>query len=88
MDNKIIKKGREKGREFLYLNTIIQMKDNKEVIIENCKKIVEYNDIFLELKTSSLILRIWGQKLMIDDYKTSGLIVRGIIDSIEFINKR
>ncbi|NLK70233.1 MAG: hypothetical protein GX286_02170 [Clostridiales bacterium] len=84
MNNKII----EKGQSLLYFNTIIQITDNKEVIIENCKKIIEYNDIFLKVKTRNMTVQVWGQKLQIDDYNTEGIIVKGIIESIELINKK
>lgn len=72
----------------LYLNTIIQISDNKEVIIENCKKIIEYNDIFLKVKTRNMTVQIWGQKLQINDYNTNGIIIKGIIESIELIDKK
>jgi len=84
LNNKII----EKGQSLLYFNTIIQITDNKEVIIENCKKIIEYNDIFLKVKTRNMTVQVWGQKLQIDDYNTEGIIVKGIIESIELINKK
>lgn len=84
MRDKII----EKGRSMLYLNTIIQISDNKEVIIENCKKIIEYNDIFLKVKTRNMIVQVWGHNLKINDYNTGGIIIKGIIESIELINKK
>ena len=84
MRDKII----EKGQSMLYLNTIIQISDNKEVIIENCKKIIEYNDIFLKVKTRNMTVQVWGHNLQINDYNTGGIIIKGIIESIELINKK
>ena len=70
----------------LYLNTYINLSDNTHMEIENCKKILEYNDIYVKLKTSTLMISIWGQNINISDYNTDGLIVDGIFTSIEFEN--
>lgn len=71
-------------RKKLYLDTTIIVTDNKCIEIENCKKIIEYNDIYICLRTSSVTVRIWGKDLKISDYKTGGLVVEGTISSIEF----
>lgn len=83
MDKNII----ETGRNFLYLNTLIHISDNSEVIIENCKKILEYNDIFLKVRTANLDVQIWGEDLRIHDYKINAVIVNGKISSIELFPK-
>ena len=71
-------------RKKLYLDTTIIITDNKCIEIENCRKIIEYNDIYICLSTSSVTVRIWGNDLKISDYKTGGLVVEGTINSIEF----
>ena len=71
-------------RKKLYLDTTIIVTDNKCIEIENCRKITEYNDIYICLKTPSVTVRIWGNDLKISDYKTGGLVVEGTICSIEF----
>jgi sporulation protein YqfC len=55
--------------------------------IENCKKILEYNDIYLKIMTSNLIVEIWGKDLKINNYGTDGIVVSGRIDSIEFTKR-
>lgn len=52
--------------------------------IENCKKILEYNDLFIKIKTSTLTICIYGNNLSISDYNTDGIIVDGVFSSIEF----
>lgn len=71
-------------RRQLYLNTYMNLTDNTEIQIDNCRKIVEYNDIYVKLITSTLTLEIWGEKLCISDYNTGGIIVSGKFSSIEF----
>lgn len=76
------------ARKKLYLNTNIQVTDNSCVEIENCKKVLEYNDIYIKLQTSTLIVEIWGEKLNISDYNTDGILIRGVIKSIEFAKRQ
>ncbi|MDE5917286.1 MAG: YabP/YqfC family sporulation protein, partial [Oscillospiraceae bacterium] len=40
-----------KGRHLMNLDTQIQITGNREVLIECCKKILEFNDIMVKVKT-------------------------------------
>ncbi len=71
-------------KEKLYLNTYMTLTDNTHLEIENCQKILEYNDMYIKIKTSTLTLSIWGQNLKISDYNTDGIIVNGKFSSVEF----
>ena len=71
-------------KEKLYLNTYMTLTDNTHLEIENCQKILEYNDVYIKIKTSTLTLSIWGQNLKVSDYNTDGIIVNGKFSSIEF----
>lgn len=75
------------ARKSFYLNTNLLICDNNLLEIENCKKVLEYNDIYLKLLTSTLILEIWGNDLSISDYSTDGVVVKGNIKSIEFMKR-
>ena len=68
----------------LYLNTYMNLTDNTHLEIENCQKILEYNDIYVKIKTSTLIISIWGQNIRISDYNTDGIVVDGKFSSVEF----
>lgn len=66
------------------LNTQITVCGNSYLEIENCRRIMEYNDIYLKVKASSgLVVEIWGTNLRLSDYNTDGISVRGRIASIE-----
>lgn len=57
---------------------------NSYLEIEGCLRIMEYNDIYLKIKTCrGIIAEIWGQGLTVSDYNTSAVAVRGIITSVE-----
>lgn len=88
MENTIKKKYNEIISKFvrdkLYLNTYTALTDNTHMEIENCKKIIEYNDIYIKIQTATITISIWGQDLKISDYNTDGIIIDGIFSSIEF----
>ena len=67
-----------------YNNTNINITDNIHLEIENCKKILEYNDLYIKIKTSTLTICIYGSNLKISDYNTDGIIVDGNFSSLEF----
>lgn len=67
----------------LYLNTNINITDNTRVEIENCRRIIEYNDICVMLSTSTVTVKIWGSDLKISDYNMDGVIIDGKISSLE-----
>ena len=74
--------------EMTSLQSQIMICGNTYLEIENCKRIMEYNDIYLKVKTmSGLVAEIWGSELSISDYNTSGISVRGKITSVELHDK-
>lgn len=72
-------------RKNLYLNTNMSITDNTEIVLENCKKILEYNDIYIKISTSTITFQIWGKELEITDFEGKGLIIKGKFSSIEFL---
>ncbi len=65
-------------------STQILICSNSYLELESCKRIMEYNDIYLKVKTAGgMIVEIWGSDLRISDYNTSGIAVRGKISSVE-----
>lgn len=68
----------------LYINTFMALSDNTHMEIENCRKILEYNDIYVKIQTSTLTISIWGKNIRISDYNNDGIVVDGIFSSIEF----
>ena len=78
---------KKNARKALYLNTFIQIIDNNKAIVENCKHIVECNDILVKLLTADFEVHIWGQSLTISDYNKDYVIIRGLISSVELFQK-
>ena len=75
-------------RDALFLNAGIYIEDNKIMTVENCERIEEYNDIFIQLLSGGLIIRVWGDELRACGYRTKGLVIRGHIARIEFDKRK
>ncbi|MCM1023945.1 MAG: YabP/YqfC family sporulation protein [Prevotella sp.] len=71
-------------RDKTYRNTYTALTDNTHMEIENCKKILEYNDVLVKIRTSTLTVTVWGNGLRVSDYNTDGIVVDGIFSSVEF----
>lgn len=72
------------ARSRMYLNTYMTLTDNTHMEIENCKKILEYNDVYVKVRTATLTVSVWGQDLRISDYNTDGIVINGSFSSVEF----
>ena len=77
----------ELTRETLYLNTSIHISGNNELIIDNCQRIEEYNEVFMRLMSGGLYIDIHGRSLRAYDFRTGGLVIRGCIENIEFTER-
>lgn len=56
----------------------------EEVLIENYKGILEYQDFFVRIQTHIGIVNINGFKLTLEEMTVDDLIVKGKIESIDF----
>ena len=77
----------ELTRETLYLNSGIHISDNNELIIDNCRRIEEYNEVYMRMVSGGLYISIHGNGLRAYDFRTGGLVIRGYIDKIEFTER-
>lgn len=77
----------EAGRRLLCLQTYLQMNGNREIYLENCRRILEYNDIRIVVQTTDLILEIWGRDLQADSRSPESLLIRGEIQSMTLTPK-
>ncbi len=79
---------KENARKLFYLNTFIQIVDNTKAIIENCKHIVECNDIMVKIQTADYEVTVWGNNLTINDYNSNYVVINGHISSVEICQRR
>ncbi|HHX17501.1 MAG TPA: sporulation protein YqfC [Clostridium sp.] len=83
---------KEKMSEFLELPkeivldlSKITMYGNNNVLIENYKGIIEYENDRLRINTKDGIIRVMGNKLFIKEITSEDLLIYGEITSIEFL---
>lgn len=58
----------------------------EQVLIENHKGILEYQDYFIRLNTYIGIININGFNLKLDEMTNDDILIKGKIDSIDFEN--
>ena len=56
----------------------------EEMLIENYKGILEYQDFFIRIKTSIGIININGFNLSLEEMTVDDIIVKGKIESVDF----
>ena len=74
---------KEKVRRFINMDTQIQLTGNREVLVECCKKILEYNDIMVRVRTWDMTVEVWWSSLSVSDFNSKGIIISGKIQSVE-----
>lgn len=57
----------------------------KDILIENYKGIIEYDNERIRINTGSGVIKITGSNLNIREITSEDVIVNGIIDSLEFL---
>ncbi len=67
---------------WVYLDTYVHLHGNRELRVENCIRILEYNEVLVRLRTRDMTVEIWGSGLRVDDFNDSSVSVRGRISSI------
>ena len=77
----------DKTLETFYLTPLIHMDGNKEMLIENCRRIEEYSEVFMRLISGKLCINIWGNGLRAYDFNKDGLMISGKISQIEFTER-
>lgn len=72
---------------WVYLDTYLHLHGNRRLRIENCRRIIEYNEVLVRLQTLDMIIEIWGKDLRVSDYNDSSVIVTGKISSVNLTEK-
>ncbi len=64
----------------------IELFGNKQIIVDGCKGVVDYNEDYLKLDLGKIILKVTGRGLVIDSYIYEQVDLKGEIVSVEFMN--
>ncbi len=66
-------------------NVRMTVTDNKQIIFEGSKGIVEYNDKSIKINSGKYLVAFSGRSLHISSMNEYDLIIEGFITSIEYI---
>ena len=56
---------------------------NREIYIDGCKGILEYNDVYIKVRVSKGMIIISGSKLDVPSFEGPAISIKGKINSIE-----
>lgn len=65
--------------------TVINIIGNKEVSIDGCKGVIDYYDNLIKIKLIKGAAVFSGSALTLCEFSDSGAVIRGNIESIEFV---
>ena len=65
----------------------IQITDNKEIVLDGCRRVVEYNENHIKLELPSMGISIVGMQLKMRNFSIGGVLIKGQIHSLTFISK-
>ena len=62
-----------------------EMKSNREVVVEGCKNIAEYDENVVRVNVKKMLVSFFGRNLKIRCLTPDSLIIEGFITSVEFM---
>ena len=65
--------------------THFEMNGNREIVVDGCKGILEYDENIIRLNTGKMITKFLGRHLNIKCLTPDSLVIEGFITSIEFL---
>lgn len=65
--------------------TVINIMGNKEVSIDGCKGVIDYYDNFIKIKIIKGAAVFTGSSLQLTEFSDGGAVIKGNIESIEFL---
>ncbi|HHZ06686.1 MAG TPA: sporulation protein [Clostridiales bacterium] len=63
----------------------LEMKSNREVTVEGCKGILEYDKEIIRINTGGMVISFKGRGLNIKCLTISSVVIEGFITAVEFV---
>ena len=73
---------------WMYLDSYLHLHGNRQLRLENCRRVLECNDLRVRLETRDLTVEIWGTGLRVFDYSDNSVLVRGKISSVQLSERK
>lgn len=74
------------GMSELAMRAHMELNGNREVVVEGCGGVLEYDDTVVRVRTLGHIVRFTGRGLAIRSLTAEALVVTGYITGIEFLD--
>ena len=72
-------------REIFFDESKVTIFEDREILIENYKTMLEYDDCFIRVKLKHKDIAITGKDFILDEMTDESMIIRGSIAGIEFL---
>ena len=73
---------------WMYLDSYLHLHGNRQLRLENCRRVLECNELRVRLETRDLTVEIWGTALRVFDYSDNSVLVRGKISTVQLSERR
>ncbi len=68
----------------VYKGSVIELRENREAIIDGCKYVINYDENGIELRLEGICIRFSGMKLVMSSLVFGQAVITGEIAGIEF----
>lgn len=72
-------------RPGVLMPTHMEINGNREVVLEGCQGVLEYDTDVVRVKTEKMVIRFSGRCLVIRCLTADSLVVQGFLTGIEFL---
>lgn len=77
----------EDFKKSLTKHSDIQITDNSSIVLDGCRRVIEYNENCIKLELASVAVSVVGMELNMHNFSIGGLVIEGQIHSLTFISK-
>lgn len=72
-------------KEIMGMSPYLQFNSNREVTLDGCKGILEYQTEIIRISTGKMVIAFKGRTLNIKCLTSTSVVIKGYITSVEFI---
>lgn len=72
-------------KDMMNISPYLEFSSNKEVILDGCKGILEYQSEIIRINTNKMVVAFKGRGLNIKCLTASSVVISGYITSVEFL---
>ncbi len=74
--------------DFKPIRSMISIVDDKEVLVESCKRILECDEIKCSIISHGYLIEVWGSELSVSSFANGSAAISGRIQSLSIERRR